>query len=147
MEEFIDPDYDVTFYDRFFNYEIAIGSYILKNTTYAQQFIKGALSRCNIAKIKFLGFADCENRLPKSFHGTENGVLHVSSLYKELATILFQKYIADKLFPNRPEVYEPCLIIYRLSKNFEDLFTYESCIRAVLGAMETFPHIKIFRKV
>lgn len=60
---------------------------------------------------------------------------------------MLQKYVASKVFPDRPEVYEPCIRVYNNSQNYDHLFAYEACIRAVLGALETFPHIRILRKV
>ncbi|RCN39441.1 hypothetical protein ANCCAN_14647 [Ancylostoma caninum] len=41
IEEFIDPSADIIFYDRFYNWEVAIGSYIVKNTSWSRQFLQG----------------------------------------------------------------------------------------------------------
>ncbi|KAF1751404.1 hypothetical protein GCK72_017958 [Caenorhabditis remanei] len=62
IEEYLDDNIDITFYDRHFNFEVAMGSYILKNTPYAKQF--------------FEEFAAYESKLPNSVHGTDNGALH-----------------------------------------------------------------------
>ncbi|RCN51242.1 hypothetical protein ANCCAN_02603, partial [Ancylostoma caninum] len=64
IEEYLDSKADIIFYDRFYNWEIAAGSYLVKNTTWSQNFL--------------YGLANYENRLPNSFHGTDNGGLHVS---------------------------------------------------------------------
>ncbi|RCN39475.1 hypothetical protein ANCCAN_14582 [Ancylostoma caninum] len=64
IEEYIDDGIEIAFFDRFYNWEVAAGSYIVKNTQWTQKFLKG--------------FADYEFRLPKNYHGTDNGALHVS---------------------------------------------------------------------
>ncbi|KHJ97622.1 hypothetical protein OESDEN_02401 [Oesophagostomum dentatum] len=67
IEEFLDPDVDIIFYDRFYNWEIAAGGYLAKNTQWTQQFLNR--------------FADYEVRLPpNSYHGSDNGALHVIQL-------------------------------------------------------------------
>ncbi|KIH45739.1 hypothetical protein ANCDUO_24216 [Ancylostoma duodenale] len=62
IEEYIDEGTEIAFFDRFYNWEVAAGSYIVKNTQWTQKFLKG--------------FADYEFRLPKNYHGTDNGALH-----------------------------------------------------------------------
>ncbi|KAK6032484.1 hypothetical protein OSTOST_01341, partial [Ostertagia ostertagi] len=64
IEEYVDDNVEISFFDRFYNWEVAAGSYIVKNTTWTQKFLKG--------------FADYEYRLPAHYHGTDNGALHVS---------------------------------------------------------------------
>ncbi|KAE9420604.1 hypothetical protein Angca_001921, partial [Angiostrongylus cantonensis] len=72
IEEIVDPNVEIIFYERFFNWEVAAGSYLVRNSDWSQSFLEGKfLSRC---------FADYEFRLPKSFHATDNGAIHVRAL-------------------------------------------------------------------
>ncbi|CAD6186812.1 unnamed protein product [Caenorhabditis auriculariae] len=118
IEEYLDQNIDVTFYDRFYNWEIMAGSYIVKNTPFGRDLIAG--------------FANFEYRMPNSFHGTDNGGLHL--------------YLAQKLFPNEKNFISNCIRVYNKSKDFDDLFAYEACIRALFGAKSDFGKVRIMRK-
>lgn len=68
IEEYIDTRYDLTFYDRFCSWEVAMGSYIVKNTQFSRTFL--------------MNFANFETHLPDSFHGSDNGAIHVRFGYQ-----------------------------------------------------------------
>lgn len=56
---------DLVFYQRIFNGEIASGSYLVRNSEFS---------------INFLHYwANYEDKLPWSWHGSDNGAIHVSS--------------------------------------------------------------------
>ncbi|ETN75828.1 hypothetical protein NECAME_12081 [Necator americanus] len=118
IEEYLDSKADIIFYDRFYNWEIAAGSYLVKNTEWSQKFLHG--------------FANYEQRLPKSFHGTDNGALHV--------------YIAELLLPKNHTGLRLCVEIYAKSKGYGDLFLYEACIRHIIGDHLYYGKIKILPK-
>ncbi|CAJ0597341.1 unnamed protein product [Cylicocyclus nassatus] len=117
IEEYIDPKVDIIFYDRFFNWAIMAGSYLAKNTTWSKDFL--------------LNFAKYEERLPNSFHGTDNGALHA--------------YVAEVILGRNNTNLIWCLSFYNKSKNFGDLFQYEACIRIILND-EIYGRIKILPK-
>ena len=48
IEEFIDPKFDIEFYDRFFNQEIMVGSYIAKNSNWSINFLQSKRFTFNI---------------------------------------------------------------------------------------------------
>ncbi|KHJ93658.1 hypothetical protein OESDEN_06427 [Oesophagostomum dentatum] len=118
IEEYIDANAEIVFYDRFYNWEIMAGAYLVKNTRWAQQFL--------------YGFANYEFRLPKSFHGTDNGALHA--------------YIAEVILSPNDSGLAECLFVYNQSRGYEDLFMYEACIRDLLGNGTNFGLIKILKK-
>ncbi|VDM55758.1 unnamed protein product [Angiostrongylus costaricensis] len=43
IEDFIDPKMEIIFYDRFFNWEVAAGSYLVRNSNWSQAFLQGKL--------------------------------------------------------------------------------------------------------
>ncbi|KAE9420603.1 hypothetical protein Angca_001920, partial [Angiostrongylus cantonensis] len=117
IEDFVDSKMEIIFYDRFFNWEVAAGSYLVKNSNWSQAFLRGK---------------NYEYRLPKSFHGNDNGALHA--------------YLAERILPKNNVELPVCLHIYNHTKNYADLFLYEACIRNTLGNNITFGKIKILRK-
>ncbi|RCN28268.1 hypothetical protein ANCCAN_25990, partial [Ancylostoma caninum] len=119
IEEYIDDGIEIAFFDRFYNWEVAAGSYIVKNTQWTQKFLKG--------------FADYEFRLPKNYHGTDNGALHAF-----LGEVLFSQ--------DRKSELAFCLHIYYNLKSYDDLFTFEACIRHMLGMHSKMGKIRIFKK-
>ncbi|VDM52340.1 unnamed protein product [Angiostrongylus costaricensis] len=118
IEEYVDTRYDITFYDRFCSWEIAMGSYLVKNTPFSRSFLRD--------------FADYESKLPDSFHGSDNGAIHA--------------YILETLASDyRPEA-KVCYSIWSRSNSYIDLFLFEACIRSVLGSQRIFDKVRILRK-
>uniref|UniRef100_A0A7E4V689 Nucleotid_trans domain-containing protein n=1 Tax=Panagrellus redivivus TaxID=6233 RepID=A0A7E4V689_PANRE len=104
---------DLIFYDRFFCWEIAAGSYFVRNTSFSQQFL--------------MKFAELEGGdLPNSFHGRDNGAIHW----------LFVR----EFFPNTSSQVDPssCMAIWRESTDFVDLFVFEACTRLIFGEVRYF---------
>uniref|UniRef100_A0A0K0DK13 Glycosyltransferase family 92 protein n=1 Tax=Angiostrongylus cantonensis TaxID=6313 RepID=A0A0K0DK13_ANGCA len=118
IEEFLDENAEVIFYDRFYNWEVMAGSYLIKNSNWSRTFLQG--------------FADYEFRLPKSFHGMDNGAIHA--------------YLAEHALPHNHEIVPICMDIYNHSKGYDDLFLYEACIRTALGNSTLSGKIKILPK-
>ncbi|EPB72525.1 hypothetical protein ANCCEY_08386 [Ancylostoma ceylanicum] len=118
VEEYLDIKADIVFYDRFYNWEISAGSYLVKNTKWSQDFL--------------YGFANYVNRLPNSFHGTDNGALHA--------------YVAETVLPNNNSDLNICMEVYKNSKNYWDLFLYEACIRNILQDNSHLGKIRILHK-
>ncbi|EYC30821.1 hypothetical protein Y032_0004g1792 [Ancylostoma ceylanicum] len=118
IEEFIDTRYDLTFYDRFCSWEVAMGSYIVKNTQFSRSFL--------------LNFANFETHLPDSFHGSDNGAIHA--------------YLLETLMPESRREAHVCYSIWHQSTGFDDLFLYEACIRSILGSQRNFEKVRIVRK-
>ncbi|KAK6729652.1 hypothetical protein RB195_006600 [Necator americanus] len=72
IEEYVDTRFDITFYDRFCSWEVAMGSYIVKNTKFSRTFL--------------MNFANFERQLPDSFHGSDNGAIHEKFVFASVET-------------------------------------------------------------
>ncbi|KIH61228.1 hypothetical protein ANCDUO_08506 [Ancylostoma duodenale] len=104
IEEFINWDKDIIFYERFFNFEITAGTYLAKNSEGARIFLQG--------------WAELEDKLPPSFHGKDQGALHVWMMH-ELAS--------------QSRLYDKCLDLWNRSKNYDDLNKFTLCCREALN--------------
>uniref|UniRef100_A0A914Z5I3 Uncharacterized protein n=1 Tax=Panagrolaimus superbus TaxID=310955 RepID=A0A914Z5I3_9BILA len=103
---------DLIFFDRFFDWEIAAGSYLAKNSNYSKEFL--------------MKFANSEFSLPNSFSGSDNGAIHW--------------FFVEQFFGNYTSQLNSndCYKIWEISKNFDDLFVYEACCRLILGETRLF---------
>ncbi|KAK0427845.1 hypothetical protein QR680_010450 [Steinernema hermaphroditum] len=111
IEEWIDDRFDVIMYDRFYNWEVATGSYLVRRSQFGKEFL--------------MQFAEYEKKLPKSFHGTDNSAIHA------LLVDLFAPYAKQEM--------SDCHIIWEQSKSYSEVFQFEACVRIILGSNRHFP--------
>uniref|UniRef100_A0A914YT51 Glycosyltransferase n=1 Tax=Panagrolaimus superbus TaxID=310955 RepID=A0A914YT51_9BILA len=118
IEEYINPKFDLTFYERIFNFEVMAGSYIVKNTPYSITFLKD--------------WIEYEKKLPESFHGTDNAAIH--------------QILVDWYNPNDKRDIK-CREIWEESIDWDGVWKYVGCARSILNNTLDFDRIKIISKL
>ncbi|EYC33334.1 hypothetical protein Y032_0002g730 [Ancylostoma ceylanicum] len=119
IEEWIDDRVSVILYERFFNWEIMAGNYMVRNTTFGNEFLQK--------------FAQQEFKTPRSWHGYDQGGLMM---------LLF-----EMLIPDAPKEYEVCHEFWRNATNYETYMAAVICVRLALGATTVWPNkIRFYRK-
>ncbi|KHJ79132.1 hypothetical protein OESDEN_21230 [Oesophagostomum dentatum] len=121
IEDFIDPNSKITFYERLDNWEIMPSEYLAQNTLWTQKFLEG--------------LAEFESRLPDSFHGDDKGAIH--------------QYLCENIptCSENPTALAKCLYVYNKSKDEHDLLMFELCIKELLGNTSNYGDIRILPRV
>ncbi|CAJ0569705.1 unnamed protein product, partial [Mesorhabditis spiculigera] len=118
IEEFIDPNFDITFYERFINVEIAAGSYLVKNTRWARNFL--------------MDFSLYGDKLDDRVIGSDNAALHM--------------FLAEELYPELKDLLKQCQSAQKLV-DWGELYVYEICVRMIIGNhYELKNHVRIMKK-
>ncbi|CAJ0574544.1 unnamed protein product, partial [Mesorhabditis spiculigera] len=109
-------DLHLVFYNRFYNDEVASGSYIVRNTQ------RG---------LGFLHFwANYYQEHP--YFGTDNGAIN--------------NVIVDYFHPELYESRQVCEAIWAASKNYEGLFNYQACVQEYILSVATSTEYHIYEK-
>ncbi|EGT38705.1 hypothetical protein CAEBREN_20524 [Caenorhabditis brenneri] len=118
--DFLDEKYDITFYNRHSEQEVAAGSYFVQNTTYSLNLLSD--------------FANYKPRLPAgNVHGTDNDATHI--------------FLAEKLFPQSTIEIESCRGALENSRMLINKLAYTSCIRNIIGEDTDFGEVSVLKKI
>ncbi|VDD95873.1 unnamed protein product [Enterobius vermicularis] len=121
IEEYIDPRVDIVFYERFFNWEIASGNYLVRNTQFAKDFL---LRWANYGRnaIDYLWWS-----------GSDNGALHMVFL--------------ETILPSDSQEVKNCRNLWLKARAYDTYVPFVVCVRFYLGATRIWPQrLKLLRR-
>ncbi|VDK52523.1 unnamed protein product [Cylicostephanus goldi] len=134
IEEYIDDRVNVILYERFFNWEIAAGNYLVKNSEFGMKFLQE--------------WANFEFRLPNSWHGYDQGPLQVTLRDVTLRYLgCYLLLLLKLLIPESTLEYEACERYWKNATSYETYMAMVYCVRQALGVTKTWPgKVHILRK-
>ncbi|EYB98816.1 hypothetical protein Y032_0128g1457 [Ancylostoma ceylanicum] len=119
IEEWIDDRVDMMFYERFFNWEIAVGSYLVRNTEFSHEFLR------KLAEWEF-------KKLPL-WNSNDQGA--------------FMLHLQATLIPYAAWEFDTCYDYWQKATNYQSYMAMVSCVRMALGAQKFWSgKVRIYRK-
>ncbi|CAD5219531.1 unnamed protein product [Bursaphelenchus xylophilus] len=123
IEEYIDPSVDIIFYERFHNFEIAAGNFLVRHSKFSQKFL-----------LDWAGyFNERQTKEGEWFSNRDNGALLI--------------HLARNLRPEAEPEIDYCNEVWHNIEGLGEYFAYVTCVRWILGAQRKFPgKIRIHRR-
>ncbi|EYC01161.1 hypothetical protein Y032_0110g201 [Ancylostoma ceylanicum] len=119
IEEWIDNRVDILFYERMFNFEIAAGNYLVKNSAWAIKFLQD--------------WAGHEFTQSKKWHAHDQGGLMMN--------------ILKSLMPEAVHEQKQCASYWRNATNYATYMASVICVRLALGSKRIWPgKIRLYRR-